>query len=184
MSEHQYYEFCSVRSPLTPDARKEMRSLSSRAHVTTHGAYYVYNYGDFRGKPKQLLLKYFDVFFYIANWGTIQLMFKYDNNLLDINAIRPYCIDRAITCEQHEGYVVLDIQLHDEENCFHADDAGELLPDLLPLYDEIKEGNDQFLKLASIVHAHFDGEKEDALDELQTMTLSAAQKTFLESMGI
>lgn len=77
MSEYQYYEFCKISAPLTAEVKKEMRSLSSRANVSTHGASYVYNYGDFRANPKELLLKYFDVFFYISNWGCIQLMFKY-----------------------------------------------------------------------------------------------------------
>lgn len=62
MSEYQYYEFCSISKPLTREARMEMASLSSRAKVSTHGASYVYNYGDFKGDPKQLLLKHFDVF--------------------------------------------------------------------------------------------------------------------------
>ncbi|MCW5590456.1 MAG: hypothetical protein KIT27_12460, partial [Legionellales bacterium] len=69
MSEYQYYEFCSINKPLSTEARKEMLSLSSRASVGTHTASYVYNYGDFRGKPKQLVLKHFDVFFYISNFG-------------------------------------------------------------------------------------------------------------------
>jgi hypothetical protein len=33
---------------------------------------HVYNYGDFRGKPKELLLKRFDVFFYISNFGMVE----------------------------------------------------------------------------------------------------------------
>jgi hypothetical protein len=63
MSEYQYYEFCRITTPLSSEARKEMVSLSSRAQVSTHGASYVYNYGDFRGNPEQLVLKHFDVFF-------------------------------------------------------------------------------------------------------------------------
>jgi len=91
MSEYQYYEFCKINRPLTIDARKEMYSLSSRAKVTTHGASYVYNYGDFRGNPKDLLLKYFDVFFYISNFGCIQLMFKYRNQEINIDEVKKYC---------------------------------------------------------------------------------------------
>lgn len=77
MSEYQYYEFCKTHKPLSIYARNEMQALSSRAKITTHGASYEYNYGDFRGDPKALLLKHFDIFFYISNWGCIQLMFKY-----------------------------------------------------------------------------------------------------------
>ena len=80
MSEYQYYEFCNLSKPLSKEVRKYMRSLSSRARISSHGASYVYNYGNFRGTPKQILLKYFDVFFYISNWGTVNLMFKYPTN--------------------------------------------------------------------------------------------------------
>ncbi|EKD72555.1 MAG: hypothetical protein ACD_45C00643G0004 [uncultured bacterium] len=66
MSEYQYYEFCSITSPISSEARKAMRSLSSRANVSTHGVSYTYNYGDFKGEPKKLLLKYFDVFFILV----------------------------------------------------------------------------------------------------------------------
>ncbi len=183
MSEYQYYEFCSIKSPLTAEARKEMRSLSSRAHVSTYGACYVYNYGDFRGKPMPLLLKHFDVFFYIANWGTIRLMFKYDKAAVDFNEINKYCVDRAITCEQQGSYVVLDIHLQAEEGNFHAE-GEQLLPDLLPLYDEIKQGNYQFLQLASAVYDEFSGNKENALSEFYDIKLTGAQAAFLNSIEI
>ena len=55
MSEYQYYEFCKIHAPLSSEARKEMQSLSSRAKISTHGAIYVYNYGDFRGNAKEPL---------------------------------------------------------------------------------------------------------------------------------
>ena len=87
MSEYQYHEFCSIHQPLSAAARKKMNSLSSRAQVGTHNASYVYNYSDFRGNPKQLLLKYFDVYFYIASWGTVQLMFKYLSTQVDLKKL-------------------------------------------------------------------------------------------------
>lgn len=92
MSEYQYYEFCCISEPLSAEARREMHSLSSRAQVGTHGAHYVYNYGDFRGEPEALLLKYFDVFFYIANWGTLQLSFKYSVQDINIAEVKKFCI--------------------------------------------------------------------------------------------
>lgn len=53
MSEYQYYEFCSLHSPLSAAARKEMEALSSRTRVGTHNASYVYHYGDFRGNVEE-----------------------------------------------------------------------------------------------------------------------------------
>jgi|GEM_PF-4159007 len=36
MSEYQYYEFCNINKPTSPEARTEMKALSSRTKVTTH----------------------------------------------------------------------------------------------------------------------------------------------------
>src|SRR5208282_745549 len=97
MSGYQYYEFCRIKAPISQKAREEMASLSSRANVGTHGASYVYNYGDFRGDSKKLLLKYFDVFFYISNYGTIQLMFKYKLGQVNIEELKKYDIKHVIS---------------------------------------------------------------------------------------
>src|SRR5690348_13842640 len=109
MSEYQYYEFCKINTPLSTETRKEMYSLSSRAKVSTHGASYVYNYGDFRGNAEDLLLKHFDVFFYISNWGCIRLMFKYTTQEVDAGKLKKYCIKHIIDCKIQGSYVLLDI---------------------------------------------------------------------------
>ena len=134
MSEYQYYEFCKINAPLTSDARKEMYSLSSRANVTTHGAFYIYNYGDFRGNPKELLLKYFDVFFYISNFGCIRLMFKYNEQEINVDKLKKHCVKHVISCEIQTSYVILDTYFSNEDGFGWIEGKG-MLPDLLPLYD-------------------------------------------------
>lgn len=184
MSEYQYYEFCNVHSPLTSVARKEMTSLSSRTQIGTHGVFYVYNYGDFRGDPKKLLLKHFDVFFYISNWGSVQLMFKYPSEQVDILKIKKYKIKDVINAEQLGQYVVLELELHNEEGGGWIEGEG-LLSDLLPLYDEIKSKNYQILRLISAIHGEWMGENQKPLGKiLSEFELSEAQEAFLESVGI
>lgn len=183
MSEYQYYEFCSLNSPITSEALKEMSSLSSRAKIGTHGAVYVYNFGDFRGNPEKLVLKYFDVFFYIANWGTIRLLFKYHKNEINFNDIKKYCIKDAITCKQEADFILFDLRVQNEEGFGWTEGEG-ILPDLLPLYDEIKS-NYQILKLISAFNDEFSGESKNLLKEfISTVTLTPAQKVFLENTGI
>lgn len=182
MSEYQYYEFCRLGSPLSPEARKEMAALSSRARVGTHSASYVYSYSDFRGDPKKLLLEYFDVFFYISNWGTVQLMFKYLDQEIDSDALKQYSIEDVICFEQYDPYVVLSVEINNEESGDWIN-GEELLPDLLPLYEEIKSKNYQFLRLASAVHHQLTGEKQNALSSVEGV-LSSAQAAFLRSVGI
>src|SRR5438045_606064 len=76
MSEFQGYAFRAVDRALTRQEMEELESVSSRAEVTPHGMSVVYNYGDFRGRPKELMTKYFDVFVYTANWGTNRVIFR------------------------------------------------------------------------------------------------------------
>ena len=35
MSEYQYYEFRAIERPLTPEQMRELRTLSSRAEITS-----------------------------------------------------------------------------------------------------------------------------------------------------
>ncbi len=173
MSEYQYYEFCRLHQPLSAEARKEMAALSSRAKVGTHNAIYVYNYGDFRGKPLALLLKHFDVFFYISNFGTIQLIFKYLRKEVDLSAIENHCVEQVIDCDEEGQWVWLDISITNEETSFDWLEGEEYLADFLPIYDEIKNGNYQFLEAVKLF-------KEGESDALSSLNLSAAQKIFLD----
>lgn len=184
MSEYQYYEFCRINTPLSQEARKEMSSLSSRAQISTHGASYVYNYGDFRGSPEKLVLKYFDVFFYISNFGTVRLLFKYSTNKISFDEIKKYCVNHVISAEIYNENILLDIYINNEEGFGWTDGEG-MLADLLPLYDEIKDGNYQFLQLASSVNEELTGKKNSLSSAISEATnLSEAQEAFLECIGI
>jgi hypothetical protein len=72
MSEYQYYEFQCVDRQLNAKEKQEISQVSSRAKVTSTQAIFNYSYGDFSHKPEKFLAQYFDVMYYIANWGTQQ----------------------------------------------------------------------------------------------------------------
>lgn len=184
MSGYQYYEFCRIHTPLSPEARQEMASLSSRAKISTHGASYVYNYGNFRGNPKQLVLKHFDVFFYISNFGIVRLLFKYPIHQINQNEINPYCIEPVIRLEIHDENILLDICITNEEGFGWTEGEG-MLTYFLPLYDEIKTGNYQFLRLVASIHQEFTGKKNTLNAAIsETQALSDAQEAFLECVGV
>jgi hypothetical protein len=185
MSEYQYYEFCQLGKPLSQEARKEMSSLSSRAQVGTHGASYVYNFGDFRGNPKKLLLKYFDVFLYISNFGILRLIFKYSTEAVNLTALKLYCLKNVIECEQVDENVVLTVELNNEEGLGWTEGEG-LLSEFLPFYDEIKKGNYHFLELILAIHQHLSGRDNDSFKvKLKKMApLSKAQKLLIENIGV
>lgn len=89
--------------------------------------------------------------FYIANWGTVQLLFKY----------------------------------HKNEEGFGWTEGEGILPDLLPLYEEIKSKNYQILKLISAVNDEFTRESDNSLEEfISTLSLTSAQKAFLQNIAV
>ncbi len=66
MSEYQYYEFQAIDRHLTQEERAAIGELSSRVKPTATSASFTYSYGNFRGDPKQVLARYFDIMYYIA----------------------------------------------------------------------------------------------------------------------
>ncbi len=179
MSEYQYYEFCKLGTPLTAEERKTMAALSSRTQLTTHGAKYVYNYGSFRGDPNALLLNYFDIFFYISNWGAVKLIFKFFSDQVDVDKLKKQTIKDWISIKKHKKYVVLTLEINNEEGGGWIE-GEEWLINLLPLYEEIKAGNNQLLGLISAIHAAWEHGEPEALDKFLTKhKLSPAQKAFL-----
>ncbi len=138
-------------------------------------ASYVYNYGDFPDDPNKLLLKYFDVFFYINNWGDIQLMLKYPSQEINIEGLNKYCISDFINCEIHNSYVVLDINFGNEDGFGWVEGEG-MLSELLPLYDEIQTGNYQLLRLI----AFYTGGEDNSYKMNSGFALSNAQEAFFK----
>ncbi|MGB3614775.1 MAG: hypothetical protein WBA10_13360 [Elainellaceae cyanobacterium] len=148
MSEYQYYEFRAVDRPLTAKEQAQVAKLSSRVQLSSTQAIFVYNYGDFRGDPEDVLTQYFDMMFYIANWGTWQLMFRFPKAIANINWFRPYKIDRAITVTQTRDYIILDITISEEEGIGWGINGESWMSRLLPLRDELLRGDMRLLYLA------------------------------------
>jgi hypothetical protein len=87
MSEYQYYEFLAIDKPLTATEKSAIGQLSSRVKPTANSASFAYSYGDFPGDHVKVLAKYFDMMYYIANWGTQQLAFRFSKTLIDIKKL-------------------------------------------------------------------------------------------------
>jgi hypothetical protein len=85
MSEYQYYEFQALDRPLTQQQVSKLRAYSSRAQITPSSFVNEYNWGDFKGDPRQWMERYFDAFLYFANWGSRRFMLRLPTKLLDPN---------------------------------------------------------------------------------------------------
>ena len=81
MSEYQYYDFRAIDRALTKAEMAELRSVSTRAVITSTSFTNHYEWGDLKADPLKLLEKYFDTFLYVANWGTRELYLRLPREL-------------------------------------------------------------------------------------------------------
>lgn len=147
MSEYQYYEFQAIDRPLTAKEQDEVRKHSSRVKLSPTQAVFEYHYGDFRGKPEEVLAQYFDMMFYIANWGTWQLMFRFPKAIVDANWFRPYALRDTITVSTTSKYLILNIEINEEEGIGNWIEGEEWMPRLLPLRNQLLQGDLRLLYL-------------------------------------
>jgi hypothetical protein len=152
MSEYQYYEFRAIDRLLTPDEMKAVGRLSSRVDLSPQHARFVYHYSDLPARATELLTKYFDAMFYIANWGSCQLMFRLPMQAVDLAQMRAYCrpliIEEFLSISTQGEYVILNIEWHEEETSWGWIEGEGWLPRLLPLRDDLLRGDYRLLYLA------------------------------------
>jgi hypothetical protein len=114
MSEYQYYDFRAIDKPLDQDEMNDLRSLSSRAEITSSSLTNEYSYGSFRGNPADLMSRYFDAFVYVANWGTQRLMFRLPRRLFDVERAKAYCDDHTVELVAKQDFVLLEFNSEEE----------------------------------------------------------------------
>ena len=90
MSEFQYYEFQAIDRPLDEEAQRALRRISTRARITPHSLVNTYQWGDFKGDPRELVTRWFDLFVYWANWGSRRVLIRLPRQSVDLAAIRLY----------------------------------------------------------------------------------------------
>lgn len=154
MSEYQYYEFQALDRPLTREEQETVASLSSRVQPHPRRAVFVYSYSDFRGDPEKVLAQYYDAMFYLANWGSRHLLFRFPAALVDVTEMERYRVatdeddlSEALTVEQPGEYVVLGIRLDEEESFGWVDGEG-WLDRLIGLREEVLRRDYRALYLA------------------------------------
>ena len=148
MSSYQYYEFRALDKALTEQEQSSIKSLSSRAQVTPNSASFTYNYGDFRADPTQLLIDHFDALFYVSTYGSTRLAFRFPKALVDLRAIDQYCDEEQVTLSELGEFVIVDIDLHEEEAYHDWLEGEDWLPSLVRLRDSLLNEDYRVLYLA------------------------------------
>ena len=186
MSEYQYYDFRAIDRSLTAEQKASVASLSSRAEVSQQRAEFVYHYGDFRGNVTQLMSDTFDMMLYVANWGTHRLMFRLPKALFNVSEVRDYFISDEIDHDQHGEYVIIDLHFNEEDAYSDWLEGEELLDEMLPLRDELLQGDFRVLYLAWLKAADTaaDDETLEPAVPAGLGQLSHAQQQFAALFGV
>ncbi|MGH9448195.1 MAG: hypothetical protein ACRD3O_21115 [Terriglobia bacterium] len=185
MSEYQYYEFQAIDRPLTEDQMRELRSISSRAHITPTGFTNVYNFGDFKGNPARLVEKHFDAFLYLANWGTHKLTLRLPRQALDLEQAQCYCAGESASARVKGEFLILDFSSDDEGGDWEEGEGQ--LSSLIPLRADIAGGDYRALYVAWLLCAQNEESEDDATEPPcppGLRTLSAPLRAFADFLRV
>jgi hypothetical protein len=114
MSECQHYEFLALDRPLGRVEQEKVRAYSTRARITATAFENEYNFGSFKGDPVKFLREWYDVFVYVANWGTHRLGLGLPAGAVDMDLARR-CCGKHVGLSESKGRLVVDIQATLEE---------------------------------------------------------------------
>ena len=158
MSEHQYYEFLAVDKPLGEREQKALRAISTRAHITATSFTNTYNWGDLKADPQSMLMRYFDAFVYVANWGTHQFAVRLPSGAVDVKALSRYR-GGCVTLMKRGNRVLVDFCAEEVESDGWEEGEGWMTA-LAPLRADILSGDLRSLYLGWLLSAQ-SGDLED-----------------------
>jgi hypothetical protein len=138
----------AIDRPLSARQLGEVRALSTRAHITPTSFVNTYEWGNFRGNPRELMERYYDAFLYLANWGTHWLSFRVPLRLLDLPTVELYCVGDAASARVSGEHLVIDL-ISETEEPDEIDWGGEgLLSSIVPARADLVAGDLRLLYLA------------------------------------
>ena len=146
MSEYQYYDFRAIDRALTKTEVAELRSISTRAVITSTSFTNHYEWGDLKADPLKLLEKYFDAFVYVANWGTREFYLRLPLELVDYKSLRAMLPGDAARVRKAGDFVVVAIERDSENDDW--DDGTGWMGSLMSLRTDLLRGDLRCLYLA------------------------------------
>jgi len=140
MSEYQYFDFRAIDRPLTEKQMQTLRSYSTRAEITPNKFVNEYHWGDFKGDEDDWIKKYFDLFFYYANWGTRVLKLRLPKSSLSFAAAEAYCMGDSAYAIKSGTHIILNY-ISEENYDEWFDDDGECLAGFMAIRTALASGD-------------------------------------------
>jgi len=142
MSEYQYYEFQAIDRPLDQAAQQALRAISSRARITPTSFTNHYEWGDLKADPRDLVVRWFDLHLYLANWGSRRLIMRLPKRLLNRKDIDPFlCQIDWVEIITSGDSLVFDMSRYELEPDDYSEDGAGWLAALAPLRSDVLAGD-------------------------------------------
>ena len=139
MSEYQYYKFERLDGYLDAKARQALRAISSRAEISATAFQVYYTYSDLKAEPFELMLKYFDIGFYYADWGSIDVYIKLPAGTLP-DALLGFSSD-GLHVHENDEWQLLIFSLEECDEYFDDEHADDFFQHLAALRGGLMQGD-------------------------------------------
>lgn len=170
MSEYQYYQFIAIDRPLTEKELSEVGALSTRAEITPTSFTNEYHWGSFRGDPRKMMQRYYDLHVYYANWGTVNWMIRLPKAVADMKTWEAYVTDETLNLTPSGQYVLLELStLSTEEPDDYIEESTDFMSSVMQLRMDLIAGDLRVLYLGWLANVIFwdEAEEDDDVDELE-----------------
>lgn len=186
MSEYQYYEFQAIDRPLDAGAQQALRNLSTRARITATSFTNSYEWGDFKGDPDTLMDNWFDLYLYVANWGSHRLIIRVPKRFVDQKTIAALLVDvETATARVTGDNLILDISADEVDMGGDFDDGSGWLAALAPLRADLMRGDLRclyLLWLTAVADGVFEADEPEPLPGIGPLT--GALKSLTDFIGL
>ena len=186
MSEYQYYDFKTIDRALTKTEMATLRSISTRAVITSTSFTNHYEWGDLKADPLKLLAAYFDAFVYVANWGTREFYLRLPQELVDSKQLKAMLPGKTAYVRSSGQFVIVafesEVELDDD-----WDDGTGWMGSLISLRTDLLRGDFRCLYLGWLSCVENGGFSRDALEPpvpAGLRELSASLDSLIEFLGI
>lgn len=166
-----------------------MRALSSRGRITPVSFANEYHWGDFKGKPKELMRRFYDAHVYVANWGTAVFMLRVPISALEREVFQPFAENNVFEFEASPTHWICSWIMEDSEDFdrFGMEDGSGWMVRLAPLREELMRGDLRSLYigwLAAVTIGEIDEDEEEPPIPDGLAPLTAAQEALAEFLEV
>ena len=186
MSEYQYYDFKAIDRALTKTEMTALRSISTRAVITSTSFTNHYEWGDLKADPLKLLATYFDAFVYVANWGTREFHLRLPQELVDAKQLKAMLPGKSAQVRGTGQFVTISFESEAEPDDDWDDGTG-WMGSLIFLRADLLRGDFRALYLGwlfSVQNGEFSGEALEPPVPAGLRELSAPYDSLIEFLGI